>query len=144
MTLLGKLEVPLLPLPLLGNGAVAHHLQDGLSLEADHQHLALVPHGGQGAAVGVEDLMNRLDSFLSEAWGVRGLGLKQGNGAKTTIESVTMHILRCLVSPTFERHQKYFGDKILTHSPKGVFKRFLYEKMPRPRAFHTCSNIMLV
>ena len=37
-------------------------------------------------------------------------------------------LMRCAVSPTFARYQKYFVDKILARSPKGVLKSQLYEE----------------
>ena len=33
---------------------------------------------------------------------------------------------RCLVSPTFKKHKMEFVEKILTISPKGVLKSYLY------------------
>ena len=36
--------------------------------------------------------------------------------------------IRCLVLPTFEIHQQYFGDKVFTGSPKGVLKSKLNEE----------------
>ena len=53
-------------------------------------------------------------------------------------------MIRCLGTQTFETHQKLFGDKILTRSPKKVLKSVQYEKMLRPWSIHTYFKIMLL
>ena len=66
MPLLLKLGVPIVPLPLPGDGADASCLDGGLALQADREQLPLVTHGGEDAAVLVEDLVNRLDPLLTQ------------------------------------------------------------------------------
>ena len=59
-----KLHVSVLEVPGVGYGAVAHPLDDGLPLHADDQHLPLVPHGREDAAVGVVHLVDCLDPVI--------------------------------------------------------------------------------
>ena len=64
--LLCELRVPVLPLPLPGDGADASCLDGGLALQADREQLPLVTHGGEDAAVLIEYLVNRLYPLLTQ------------------------------------------------------------------------------
>ena len=68
MLLLGELGVAVLELPLPGDGAEARCLEGGLALQGDREQLPLVAHGGEDAAVLVEDLVNGFQPFLAQTW----------------------------------------------------------------------------